>query len=232
MSMGKTLTKEETAQQPRKKSKFEGWDVAGPSRRTGHKEYFDSVFSSLPADMFAPGTAPAREVEPAHTDADEEVLDVLEAREGQEVETASEGVQLESWQEPNEEKAPAPSNLLVLKPNKDSKEKQQDQSVAQAPPTEISSEEVREYIERWRRIIDGPAQLKMLEAIYVHTRTIGSNEFLTSGNHLAKISGLALRSAWKIVAVLEKKGFLEKLKMPERTNAKGEGSKFRFNPYP
>jgi len=230
--MAKTLTKEDTEQHPRKKSKFEGWDVAGPSRRTGHKEYFDSVFSSLPADMFAPGTAPAREAEPARTDTDEGTLDVLEARDWKEVEAVPDNTQLEPHQEPTEEKAPNPSNLLVLKPNRDNNEKQKDQSSAQTPSAEIPGEEVREYIERWKRIIDGPAQLKMLEAIYGHTRSIGSNEFLTSGNHLAKISGLALRSAWKIIAVLEKKGFLEKLKMPERTNAKGEGSKFRFNPYP
>lgn len=230
--MGKILTKEDTKQQPRKKSKFEGWDVAGPSRRTGHKEYFDSVFSSLPTDMFAPGTAPAREAEPARTDADEETLGVLEARERTEVEAVPDNTHLKPHQEPTEEKASNPSNLLVLKPNRDSNEKQKDQNTAQDSSAEISGERVREYINRWRRIIDGPAQLRMLEAIYVHTRSTDSNEFLTSGNHLAKISGLSLRSAWKIVAVLEKKGFLEKLKMPERTNAKGEGSKFRFNPYP
>lgn len=230
--MGKTLTKEDTEQQPRKKSKFEGWDVAGPSRRTGHKEYFDSVFSSLPVDMFAPGTAPAREAEPARTDTDGETLDVLESRERKEVEAVPDNVHLRTQQEPTDEKAPNASNLLVLKPNRDSNEKQKDQNTAQAPSSEISGEQVGQYIDRWRRIIDGPAQLRMLEAIYVYTRSIDSNEFLTSGNHLAKISGLSLRSAWKIVAVLEKKGFLEKLKMPERTNTKGEGSKFRFNPYP
>ena len=228
--MGKTSTKEDTEQQPRKKSKFEGWDVTGPSRRTGHKEYFDSVFSTLPADMFATGTAPAREAEPAQTRTDEVILDILRAREGKEVEAAPDGNQFDP--EPAEKEAPVPSNLLILKPNKDSNEKHKDKSNDQVLSPEISGEEVREYIDRWRRIIDGPAQLKMLEAIYVHTRNLGSNEFLTSGNHLAKISGLALRSAWKIVAILEKKGFLEKLKMPELTNAKGEGSKFRFNPYP
>lgn len=226
--MGKTSTKEDTEHQPRKKSKFEGWDVTGPSRRTGHKEYFDSVFSTLPADMFAPGTAPAREAEPAETSTDEVTLDILRAMGGKELEATSDGIQLD----PAEKEAPIPSNLLILKPNKDSNEKHRDQSNDQALSPEISGEEVRAYIDRWRRIIDGPAQLKMLEAIYVHTRNLGSNEFLTSGNHLAKISGLALRSAWKIVAILEKKGFLEKLKMPELTNAKGEGSKFRFNPYP